>query len=197
MVSRGGCIFDEITKDDLVLAFFPCIYFCGWNGMNMTWNSCKVTYRYDLEQSTKWIIQRGRDRQRYWELCIEMAHIAESRGLRLVMENSWTQSYLHANFVKPPALVDTNRTMRGDCYAKPTAYWFFNCEPTHGSTIQRYRGEKMTIAKTPPNKDRGKCGEKRSMMRVEYAENFIDDFILGKPSANAPSQCDMSDALDG
>ena len=26
-------IFDNITKDDLILAFFPCIYFCAFNVM--------------------------------------------------------------------------------------------------------------------------------------------------------------------
>lgn len=53
------------------------------------------------------------------------------------MENPWSENtYLKANFIIPPALVDENRMLRGDYRVKPTAYWFVNCEPTHGRSIQ-------------------------------------------------------------
>ena len=47
------------------------------------------------------------------------------------------QTYLKANFVIPPTMVDNNRMLRGDYYVKPTAYWFINCEPTYGMSIQK------------------------------------------------------------
>ena len=58
-------------------------------------------------------------------------------GKRLIVENPYSKiHYLHNNFPYKPALTDKNRQMRGDYFAKPTQYWFINCEPTHGFTRQ-------------------------------------------------------------
>ena len=45
---RGGyagqpSVFDRITSDDLIMAFFPCIYFCAPSQMNFTWGC--INYR--------------------------------------------------------------------------------------------------------------------------------------------------------
>ena len=46
------------------------------------------------------------------------------KGIRLIVENPWSvQTYLKANFIKTPDVVDMNRTLRGDFYKKPTAYF--------------------------------------------------------------------------
>lgn len=70
-------------------------------------------------------------------------------------------------------------TRRGDFYKKPTAYWFFNCEPTEGFTFQKQTHIK-TIRKTKSASRAGLCSEERSMISPDYARNFICDFILGK-----------------
>lgn len=36
-------VFDNIEKDDLIMAFFPCIYFCAPSQMNFTWGC--INYR--------------------------------------------------------------------------------------------------------------------------------------------------------
>ena len=96
------------------------------------------------------------------------------------MENPWSeQTYLKANFVQPPSLVDMDRTRRGDCYAKPTAYWYINCEPTNGHSYQRPK-ERKTIMTSKGNTQAGMCSEERSMIAPDYARNFICDFIVGK-----------------
>ena len=65
----------------------------------------------------------------------------------MVFENPWSeQTYLKANFLKVPDVVDMNRMERGDYYKKPTAYWFWNCEPTHGNSYQNDK-EQKTIMK--------------------------------------------------
>lgn len=54
------------------------------------------------------------------------------------MENPWAmQTFLKSNFVAPPTIIDNDRSLLGDYFKKPTAYWFFNCEPTYGKTIQK------------------------------------------------------------
>lgn len=65
--------------------------------------------------------------------------ICEIRGIRLVLENPATQpSYLlyPINFI-PYTFIDNDRTKRGDCFKKPTAYWFVNCKPTTGQSYEK------------------------------------------------------------
>ena len=119
-----------------------------------------------------------------------MLAVAESRGLRLIMENPWSENtYLKANFIIPPVIVDNNRMTRGDYRVKPTAYWFVNCEPTHGITIQLDKmNEKKTHMTSRGGAMAGLCSEERSMISPDYARNFICDFILGKVQKHSQLQ---------
>ncbi len=69
--------------------------------------------------------------------------------------------------------------LRGDYFVKPTGYWFFNCEPTWGSSYQNDKKQK-TIRSLPGARGDGLCSEERSMISPDYARNFICDFIIGK-----------------
>jgi hypothetical protein len=68
---------------------------------------------------------------------------------------------------------------RGDFFVKPTAYWFWNCEPTYGCSYQNDK-EKKTIMDSRGASHAGLCSEERSMISPDYARNFICDFIIGK-----------------
>ena len=71
--------------------------------------------------------------------------------------------------------------LRGDYYKKPTGYWFWNCEPTYGLTIQADKVQrKHNEAESRWTVQSGLCNEERSMISHDYARNFINDFILGK-----------------
>ena len=172
-------LWDNITSDDLIMAFFPCIFFCATSQMSFFW-SC-VNYRAKTtKEATDAILQRAKDREYFFSLAVKMLAVAKIRGLRLIMENPWSeQTYLKANFVMPPTMVDMDRTKRGDYYKKPTAYWFINCEPTHGQTFQRPKVVK-TIMDSKGSGQAGLCSEERSLISEDYARNFIHDFILGK-----------------
>lgn len=175
---RGGAsVFDEITIDDLIVAFFPCIYFSCLSQMAMTWGC--VNYRKKtVREATDLILERAKDRERFYSLAIKMLTIAKERGLRLIMENPWAmQTYLKANFVIPPTLIDHDRSLRGDHFKKETAYWFINCEPTSGKSYQQAQKVKVLDKKGAV---KGVCSEERSMISPDYARNFICDFILGK-----------------
>lgn len=100
------------------------------------------------------------------------------------MENPWSeQTFLKSNFVLPPSVVDMNRMKRGDYFKKPTAYWFINCEPTHGFSEQNDKKQK-TIMKSKSSGTAGLCSEERSMISPDYARNWICDFVLGKTQNN-------------
>ena len=172
-------IFDKMTKDDLVMAFFPCIYFCATSQMAFSYGY--TNYRkLDIMEKTEKILERSKNREYFFSLAVKMLTVAKHKGLRLIMENPWSeQTFLKANFVMPPTLVDNNRRLRGDYYVKPTAYWYINCEPTHGMSFQNEK-EKKTHMKSRGSKVAGLCSEERSMIHPDYARNFICDFIIGK-----------------
>jgi hypothetical protein len=106
----------------------------------------------------------------------------------MIFENPYSeQNYLKANFIKAPDVVDNNRMLRGDYFVKPTAYWFFNCEPTLGETIQKDKDQRY-IQYAKQNKEAGKCSEERSAISLDYARNFICDFVLGKEQKGSQLQ---------
>lgn len=172
-------IFDNISKDDLIMAFFPCIYFCAPSQMNFTWGC--INYRnLSYKEKTDKILQRSKNREKFYSLVLKMFAVAAERNIKLIMENPWSENtYLKGNFIIPPALVDNNRMLRGDYRVKPTAYWYLNCEPTSGYSFQNDK-EKKTHMKSRGSKVSGVCSEERSMISPDYARNFICDFILGR-----------------
>lgn len=189
--SGGVSIFDSITSDDLILAFFPCIHFCdaktlfykGEHISQKNWTISKI-----MEKN----IQLAREREYFFETLLKFVAVAAANNLRLIIENPWNTSgetYLQHSFIKP-TIIDKNRMLRGDYFVKPTAYWFVNCEPTHGFTLQRDKVQKV-IMKCKEAPKPGLCSEERSMISPDYARNFICDFILGTVQPHSqPSLCD-------
>lgn len=172
-------IFDKMTEDDLILAFFPCIYFCAHSQMLFYFNN--VNYRkLTVKEKTDNILGRSSMREKFFSIAVKMLSVSLQRGLRLIMENPWSeQTFLKGAFVMAPSLIDNNRMLRGDYYVKPTAYWYINCEPTYGKSYQEDKKRK-TILKAKGAKKAGICSEERSLISPDYARNFICDFILGK-----------------
>ena len=89
---------------------------------------------------------------------------------------------MSSNFIKEPDIIDNNRLLRGDYFKKPTAYWFFNCEPVKGFVSYQKDKKQKIIANTHDKKGTkaGTCDIERSLISSDYARNFICDFILGK-----------------
>ncbi len=171
-------IFDNVLKDDLVMAFFPCIYFSQQNstffdGTNFNW-------KYDtMKEKSDKILERSRVRQYFYEVALKMFTVADISGLRMIVENPYsTIHYLYNNFPYKPALIDKNRRLRGDYFAKPTQYWYINCEPTHGESFQKPVVTRTVNGLTGHHGSL--CDEDRSLISPDYARNFICDFIIGK-----------------
>lgn len=175
----GASVFDKIEKSDLIIAFFPCIYFCENNAMYFkgVHNNLKTQSEYN---KTKIIIQRAKDREYFYEKILELYGVVTKIGARLIIENPFSPfHFLVNNFPAEPAVIDKNRMERGDYFIKPTQYWFINCEPTRGFTYQNDKQQKI-LNKAARGKQAGLCSEERSLISPDYARNFICDFILGK-----------------
>lgn len=176
-------MFDRFTKDDLIMAFFPCIYFCAASQMQMSFGERNYRYLSPMQKAEQ-VLKRVDNRERFFRLAIQLFAVVETKGIRMIMENPWSeQTYLKANFIYAPTMVDQDRSLRGDHFKKPTAYWYVNCEPTYGRSFQKNNNTKR-LAWMPKSKTVGVCGEERSMIAPEYARNFICDFILGKEQAH-------------
>ena len=148
-------IFDNITSDDLIMAFFPCIYFTGYSNPQYFTLSNKNYKNLTLREKLDKIIKRGRDRQYFYEMVQKMVGVCLLRNLRLIIENPWSVNgahYLKDNFFKNPDLIDNNRTLRGDDFVKPTGYWFFNCEPTFGYSLEPNQKTKTVRGSKPSSR---------------------------------------------
>ena len=171
-------VFDNITKDDLIMAFFPCIYFCQQNttyfdGTNFNWKDKDSRFISDN------ILLRSRQRQKFYEIALMMFSVCDTRSLRLIVENPFdTKHFLNNNFPYKPSIIDKNRQIRGDYFKKPTQYWFVNCEPTTGKSYQEPKEKKKVNSLS--GHIGSFCDEDRSLISPDYARNFICDFILGK-----------------
>lgn len=183
----GGSIFDNITTDDLIVAFFPCIYFTG--SSNPLEFSLSTHRNLSVPKRIEKIIDRARKRENFYELLLKLCFITYERNFKLIFENPYddTMSYLKNNFLFAPSIYDKNRMLRGDYFIKPTGYWYVNCEPTHGYSFQFDKKQKK-IRDLPSANGDGICSEERSMISPDYARNFICDFILGKEQANSQPQ---------
>lgn len=190
----GQSIFDGITTDDLIIAFYPCIYFCAWSQIAF-YLSCRNYRRLDTGQKIERILERSDNRKEYFDRLIKFVAVCLKKNIRMIFENPWSeQTYLKANFLKKPDVVDMNRMERGDYFKKPTAYWFWNCEPTSGFTRQNDK-EQKTIEKSRQGARAGLCSEERSMISPDYARNWICDFVLGKTQGNLIQEKSMQKTL--
>lgn len=178
-------IYDKIDDGDLIIAFFPCIYFSSNNTLHFdgSWLTYHQRGMTELEIN-KAILERGKQRQYFYEILLKLFSVCTIKGLRLIVENPYaTHHYLHANFPYKPKLIDYDRRMRGDYFKKPTQYFFHNCEPTFGQSYTKPK-EVKNVKQLSGGKG-GLCNEERSMISHDYARNFICDFILGKEQQNS------------
>ena len=173
-------IFDNVGGGDLIMAFFPCIYFETIQQLYFCLS--KNDFRNKTMQfQIEYALDRLDKRTLFHKLLYKLLWVAYGKNLRLIIENPATApNYLITGQNFPtPTIVDKNRMMRGDVFKKPTAYWFINCEPTYGETLQ-FDKEQKIIDKCKSSPQAGLCSEERSMIHPDYARNFICDFIIGK-----------------
>jgi len=198
LTRQDKTLFDSIDPcQDLVLAFFPCIYFetkqmCYYQ---LTCLNNRHKPEYDRVVDA---IERLEQRTTFHKLLYKLLYLALKLGFRLIIENpAMKPNYLIGTQNFPsPTIIDNNRMERGDYFKKPTAYWFFNCERTYGYTRQNDKEQKIIRqCKSAPRA--GLCSEERSMISPDYARNFICDFILGKyqPEISDPVLFDIEEYL--
>ena len=170
-------LFDNIGVDDLIIAFFPCIRFCNIAEYNQRsqqerWRELGV----DIHRIYQLLKQQAEERHYFYMLALKMHAVVEFRGLRMIMENPWHETnYTNYFWFMRPSIIDKDRTIRGDYFKKPTAYWFTGCSPTNGYSYQKTpidKIKKVGVKIRKDNKDnyakpsnqRGRCSEESSIL---------------------------------
>ena len=170
-------IFDSISPDDIVLAFFPCtrfecqiqLYFRGLADGQKKWtDERKLVSDMDLHEEL----------HRNYLLISELAVLCIRRNLKLVIENPITQPhYLTLYWCIQPKVVDKDRTLNGDYMKKPTQFFFINCEPKNNVLFEpiEYVPQRVHERIRVTDKSRQTL---RSEMHPQYAERFIKQYLI-------------------
>lgn len=171
--------FDEIKKDDLVFAFFPCTRFQSRVPLlsrGEGFAQKKWTDLQKLEYSKKIINELEFN---YSHFC-ELFTIALLKGFKMVVENPYSKpNFLREYFPIKPSVVIENRADYGDTYKKPTQFFFINFKPSFNFTLKNdYHKEIFSVTKANKNIKDVSRAVRRSYISPEFALNFIKEFIL-------------------
>lgn len=179
-------IFDNINKEDVILAFFPCIrfenqimlFFRGQAFQQKNWT---------LEEKMEYDMQLLDEVNKMYKLVNYLFIICIKKNLKLIMENPYSEEhFLRRYWCYSSTIIDKDRRDSGDYYAKPTQYWFLNCEPKNNFIFEPIRYNHLGVKdaiRLMNKEDYMKTGAKtkkeaRSMIHPDYANRFIRQFIL-------------------
>lgn len=189
----NASIFDEITHKDLILSFFPCINFTEKFFLNA---SAKQFAHKKSSLKTKVLYSKNKmlEMAKFYDYFCKIVLIALKKNIKMIVENPSTNLHiLKTFFPKSPSLIINNRANYGDDYKKPTAFWFFNCEPSNNYIFEDIRKEKTKIISFTLSqfKKKGFDSEfyknerkKRSLITPDFADRFIREFIFSQEKAD-------------
>ena len=162
------------------MAFFPCTRFEAKIPLSFRGDAYQQK-NWDLITKLKYSMQLHDELHELYELISMLACICLERGLRLVIENPYTQPhYLTTYWCIRPTLIDKDRSLNGDYYKKPTQYWFINCEPESNFIFEPILDVETYVvarAKKLNGIDRKVI---RSLIHPQYANRFIRQKILNE-----------------
>lgn len=167
-------IFTNMNKEnDFIIAFFPCTHFCDANELQYRlWTGGKKI-DYD-KRAVKRLIERNKERARYFELYLEFTYICKQKGIPTIIENpasSGNKNYLVQFSPIEVAYHEKDRSLFGDLYKKPTNFFAINFDMKENFTMFDVNNNKKSIYK-----DSYGCRE-RSEITSRYAENFYERFL--------------------
>lgn len=177
-------IFDKITPNDLIFAFFPCTRFVEKNSVNAKCQNISMK-NYTPLQKLEYTKRIGNEIAYYYATLCNLITICYERNLKMILENPYNvggNNYLQTYFPFKPQVIIRDRTQMGDNYKKPTAFWFFNCEPKRMVTLLPCYNIKHKIMRND-NASLKRHNQKRlsqvekSLITPEFAKNFIKAYV--------------------
>lgn len=164
-------VFDRFTARDFVFAFFPCTYFSSCSQVSFSFD-CKHYWKKSVIEAARIMLERNYMRSYYFGVLLKLVAIVIDRKLPFAFENPWAgNTFLKGNFSFVPSVVHWDRSLYGDFFRKPTAYWFFNFKFPFFPPTPVARKRTFTIHQ--------KKGIERSLISQDYSDIFVDHYILG------------------
>lgn len=173
----GSSIFDGITKDDLILAFFPCTRFEQQILLWFRGESKQQKNQTNIEKLEK-DLELHQELHINYMLITKLAIIVLKKGLRMVFENPMSsQHYLTKYWCLKPSICDSNRRDNGDYFKKPTQYWFIGFQPKNNLVFEPldYVDQIKVNDLWGTNKDDVAM---RSKIHPQYANRFIRQYLI-------------------
>lgn len=171
-------IFDNITQEDMILAFFPCVRFEDQIQMHFRGTSYQYKNKTQEEKLEK-DLELHQELSKLYELVTKMTIICIRKKIPLIIENPYsTTHYLVKYWAIPYTLLDNDRTKNGDYFEKPTQYWFINCKPKKNFIFEPLQFVKKKINAKQVNENGINRTVLRSMIHPQYANRFIREFII-------------------
>lgn len=181
-IHRGGqgkpSIFDDISQEDIIIAFFPCTMFQENNALWFRGKSYQAK-NYSLSKKMQTNIERHEKLHVFYTRLCELVKVCSDKGLKLIIENPATAPHYLTQYWIEPTITDMDRTVNGDYYKKPTQYWFINCKPKNNflfEPIEHVKTRRINYT------TKGNTGMNRtvarSMIHPQYANRFIRQYIL-------------------
>ncbi len=165
-------IFDNMTSDDIIMAFFPCTRFEDQIQLCMRGESYNIR-KWDERKKLAYSMKLFNECNDNFQLISKLVAIALDRNLKLIIENPYsTQHVLYKFWSIRPSVIDLDRHAHGDYFKKPTMYYFINCEPKINLLFEPIEIKKIKKVESTSQKT------ERSMISSDYARWFIREKIL-------------------
>lgn len=168
----GQSIFDSFDCEDIIIAFFPCTRFEARIPLLFR-GQAKQQKKWTDEQKLEYAMGLHEELHKLYMLLSMLVIVAIRKDLRMIIENPYTQPhYLTTYWCIQPKLIDTDRTVNGDFYKKPTQYFFIGFEPKNNFLFEPIEWvEKKVVERVYEQTE-------RSMMHPQYADRFIRQYVL-------------------
>lgn len=177
---RGGykgkkSIFDNIEKDDLILAFFPCTRFESRIMLAFRGEQYQLVNKTDREK-LEISMKLHEELHNNYKLISKLVCICLDRGLKMVIENPYTQPHYLTNYwcIKPK-IIDRDRRLNGDYMNKPTQFFFIGFEPKQNLVFEPIDYVPQRVCDYVSGKDRARI---RSEIHPQYANRFIRQYLI-------------------
>ena len=174
-------IFDNMNyKNDMILAFFPCIRFEDQIQMCFRGTAYQCKNMTD-EEKLEYDLKLHDELSDLYSLITKLAIVCLKKKIPLIIENPYsTTHYLVKYWAIPYTILDDDRSKNGDYYKKPTQYWFINCKPKNNFIFEPLQFVRKKTVASQKNENGVNRTVMRSMIHPQYANRFIREFILDK-----------------
>ena len=174
----GASIFDEISPEDLVLAFFPCTRFED-QALLLFRGDMYQFKSYTDAQKLEYDLKIHKELAVNYATITKLALVALKKGLRLMIENPYTvQHYLTRYWSLKPRIIDKDRTQNGDHFKKPTQYFFIGFLPKNNLVFECMDYYETRIVADIRKTEEKTRAAQRSEIAPQYASRFIRQYLI-------------------